>query len=431
MKLVSPRESIEREREAVHTFAMKIEESLQVISDRAASRVCEQVPSYRNNADSTLREDVAAHCHYVFKTFVRSLMEQRPSRRAEFEVAATYSMRRVTQNIPLADFLQAFRISQMTLWEMILELTADHPELSAAATASVQYVMQVIEAGSTAAAESYIEAQQYLLADADRAARDLVEDLLAGRPPAMGIRQDSLRDAGFVQSSKIVVGVGGTVDDTGDKRVIARALGQAAQAGAQGVVTIRGTEIVGIFPVSDQGSSSLLARLRPVLQAMNQNGLQVSFGTSTVHESLDDVPKAYREAAMARSSRYAVPGVHSLESLSAFEYLVTRADETARRLITPRIHRFVEEDDDADGLYIVTLVAYVESNLNAKATAAKIYVHSNTAYARLDRIAERTGKDMRNFADVLDLLVAVRLLAPRRASFQFPAGAGGRFTTSG
>jgi DNA-binding PucR family transcriptional regulator len=95
---------------------------------------------------------------------------------------------------------------------------------------------------------------------------------------------------------------------------------------------------------------------------------------------------------------------------------MSQPGETVRRLISPAVRRFIEEDVAADPIYIETLLAYVDDELNAKAAAEKLYAHSNTAYYRLDRIAERTGKDLRRFDEVLNLLVAVKILVPRDVS---------------
>jgi DNA-binding PucR family transcriptional regulator len=85
-------------------------------------------------------------------------------------------------------------------------------------------------------------------------------------------------------------------------------------------------------------------------------------------------------------------------------------------LIDARVRAFVEDELASDGPFLETLNAYVEANLNAKLAAEKLGVHVNTAYYRLDRIAERTGQDLRSFQAVLDLVVAVRLLRGRSRS---------------
>jgi sugar diacid utilization regulator len=48
--------------------------------------------------------------------------------------------------------------------------------------------------------------------------------------------------------------------------------------------------------------------------------------------------------------------------------------------------------------------------MNAKAAAERLLIHVNTAHHRLGRIAEKTGYDLRRLADVIDLLIAVRLV---------------------
>jgi DNA-binding PucR family transcriptional regulator len=69
----------------------------------------------------------------------------------------------------------------------------------------------------------------------------------------------------------------------------------------------------------------------------------------------------------------------------------------------------VAEDRENGGHLIDTLLAYAESDLNAKAAAERLLIHVNTAHYRLGRIAERTGCDLRRLPDVIDLLIAVRL----------------------
>jgi DNA-binding PucR family transcriptional regulator len=40
----------------------------------------------------------------------------------------------------------------------------------------------------------------------------------------------------------------------------------------------------------------------------------------------------------------------------------------------------------------------------------RLHLHVNTAYYRLERIAERTGCYLRRLADVMELIIAIRLL---------------------
>ena len=85
----------------------------------------------------------------------------------------------------------------------------------------------------------------------------------------------------------------------------------------------------------------------------------------------------------------------ALSSLSTFNHLVLSNEGTARRPIDQKIRQFIEEDLAAGGSYIDTINAYVASDLNAKVAAELLHLHVNTAYYRLERIAERTGLDLR------------------------------------
>ena len=60
-------------------------------------------------------------------------------------------------------------------------------------------------------------------------------------------------------------------------------------------------------------------------------------------------------------------------------------------------------------MLIATLRAYAEADVNVKVAAALLFVHPNTARYRLAKIEERTGLDLRRFADVQELLIAVRI----------------------
>jgi len=102
--------------------------------------------------------------------------------------------------------------------------------------------------------------------------------------------------------------------------------------------------------------------------------------------------------------------VLALPLLSSFDYLVQRDDETARRLIRPQVRQFVADDLAAGATLVTTLVEFAACDMNAKTAAERLHVHVNTAYYRLERIAERTGCDLRRLADVMELLIAVRLL---------------------
>ena len=70
-------------------------------------------------------------------------------------------------------------------WEAILETVTDD-ESRAAALSVVSIVIRYINVAATYASEAYLEAESLLQAQGERLRRDLLEDLLDGRPPAPG-----------------------------------------------------------------------------------------------------------------------------------------------------------------------------------------------------------------------------------------------------
>lgn len=125
-----------------------------------------------------------------------------------------------------------------------------------------------------------------------------------------------------------------------------------------------------------------------------------------------------------------ISGVRSLHALKPLDYLITRADSVAHRLIPPKLRTFIEDDLAGDGALIATLQEYAASDLNAKVAANRLHVHVNTAYYRLDVIAERTGCNVRSFSDLEEILIAIRLLSTHAPRSTARSQAGGGSTSA-
>src|SRR6266540_1830858 len=382
------------------------------------SAVWEQVPAYRESPDPRLREGVAVHLEAVFRVLLARLVESRPAQAADFPTTRDQAFRRVGQGVALADFLRAFRVGQMTLWQGVLAAARNDAQAREAALSVVGDVMQLIEVGSTVAAEAYLEAQQRQMADSDRVRRDLLEDLLARRDLSAGPKQTLLRVAGLEPGTTLLVHSAAPVTPVAGEHVLSAAAGRdprGAVAGTEGLALARQDEIVGVMPVPARGPATTVANLRRAVADLQRRQVPLAVGISTVHSGLNEVPEAYAEACVARDGLGERPDVIALPALSSFDYLVLREDETARRMVRPRLRRFLEEDAARGGALITTLTEYIACDRNAKTAARRLHIHVNTAYYRLERIAERTGCDLRSFTGVLELLIAVRLLGSGRS----------------
>jgi DNA-binding PucR family transcriptional regulator len=267
--------------------------------------------------------------------------------------------------------------------------------------------------GSSVAAASYLKAQQLELAEDDRVRRDLVEDLVAGREIQGEPKRALALDCGLGPDTPVLVVLAVPAAALRPGQSLRAALSTVRStvgADQRGLAIIRQDQIVAVLPVTADGASALRG-LERAHRSVSRLGIDLVVGSSTVHSGMSGVPEAYREAVIAREALAGTPGIKALSTLSVVDYMVLREDTTARRLIRPELRQFIEEDLARDGVLIQTLMEYVANDLNAKLAATKLHVHVNTAYYRLERIAERTGSDLRSFADLEELLIAVRLIA--------------------
>ncbi len=408
----------------VRSIVAAVHDSFDDLVTVCVERTWEQVPAYAASSDHTLREDLRRHIDAVFRAVLATILEGRPAERADFPTTAAQARRRVRQGVSLADFLQAFRLNQVSLWEKVLEAAGPDPETRDAALALATHVMQVIEVGSTVAAEAYVETQQVLLAETDRVRRDLLEDLLAGRDVSAGPKQVALRRAGIEPATPLMVLSAVLVGEVDSDQTLHDAVHAAGRelGGPRGFHVARHDEVIGVVPASPDGAVAVVRRLRQAQERLAGRGVSLVVGISTVHAGPAGVAAAYAEACVARDGLRAVPGVLALPELSTFDYLVLRDDPVSLRLVRDEVRTFVEEDRERGGGLVETLLEYVACDLNAKTAAENLHLHVNTAYYRLERIAERTGCDLRSFADVQELLIAVRLLTGARREDRSPAG---------
>lgn len=378
----------------------------------ATHSIWEQIESYSSLQDAVLRSDVEAHCRQIFLSFLGTVDERRHPVRSDFPWTARHALHRVDLGISLSDFMKAFRIGQIALWEGVLDGVGEHPATKDAALRLVGELMRAVEVASTAAAEAFVEAQQFSVADQTRLARDLLDDLLEGRPPTIRRRQEMLTDVGLAEDSTLLVAVGSYAvpgDETGARAGQAM-LRTALNNPGRGLTAVRHDEVVAVLPVDPGEEERTLGRLRGSVARLAGHGVFPCVGVSAVQGGLADVPAAYEEACLARRSLRGRTGLQSLAQMSTLDYLVQTHDRTARRLVRPAVRDFVAEDLAAGGTYVATLRQYVACDLNAKLAAMQLHVHANTVYYRLERIAERTGCDVRRVESVIDLLIAVSIV---------------------
>lgn len=377
--------------------------------DRGVERIFSEIPAYSRIAHTSFVDDVRDHVDVHHDAVIRSLAARRPLEGEELAFIRARAARRVGR-IPLGDFMQGFRVYMEVLWEALLESAVDEQAREAALEVA-GIVIRYLNSAASEAADVYVEAERLLLAQGDRVRRDLLDDLLAGRPPAPGPKLIAARDAGLHPPVPCVVIVALPLTPPEDEhalRAVAVALARAVGSALQPLTVSRHDQLVLIARVEGD-VRDLVEALARAQEHLASGGTTLAIGVSAVHNALDRVADAYAEAQAALERTRTTGGVLALPVMSAFDCLTLFGRETARQRIPASVRQFVAEDLADGRVLTATLLEYVASDFNARLTAERLYVHPNTARYRLGKIEERTGCNLRSVADVIDLLIAVRV----------------------
>lgn len=400
---------------AMERVAERLRANSASMAEESVKRFRREIPGYAEIDDRALLDDVADHVreHHAAIAAVLTSGEQASARQLEF--IRPHAALRARRGVPLADFMHAFRIGHLVVWESVLELAEDVEGMRTALDV-VGTLITYIDHASTNAAEAYLEAQQLLVAEGERVRRDLLEELLAGREPSPGPRQAAARAAGIAPGAACVVIVGTPVAEPTDElalRVAASRISKALGGPVPALAVARQDEVVVIWALAER-DRELTEPLERARQQLLREGTSLAIGASIAPSGAGAIGIAYRDALAAIERLPPEGGVLSLSSVRLSDFLTMRPDETALRLVDPRIRQFLDDDAARNGTLTNTLLQYADADMNARVAADRLFIHVNTAYQRLDRIAERTGLDMRRFADVQELLASARLLAAAR-----------------
>jgi hypothetical protein len=380
--------------------------------ERAVVALRDEIPAYRDGGErfvDDLRDSVRAH----FGVKLAALLEERMVTLEDIGFVRAAATRRARAGYALEDYLNAFRVGQQAFWEAVLDCAGESPFGHEAALALAGPLMRYCDFASTHAARAYVEYQQYMVADADRERRDLLEHLLAGDVPSHGPLLTAAQAYGIGADARMLVAAAVTVDAGADDdapHVGSAAIACAGLNDAKTLVVVRQTEIVAVLVLGpDADPCRLCDRVEALQVRLRREGVALAMGVSTVAAGVGDLPRAYEEAHVALAGVGDDGGVAALARLSPFDYLALRADDTARRLVNGRLRAFLDEDRERGRVLTATIRALAESDLNVRLAAERLQVHPNTAQYRLRRIEERTGRNPRRIADLLDLLVAIAL----------------------
>ncbi|HEX3909244.1 MAG TPA: helix-turn-helix domain-containing protein [Solirubrobacteraceae bacterium] len=405
--------------------AADVQERLEHIADMLIARrralaseivlqVKREIPEYRSPPGEAA-EHIAAHIDALAATVRGRRLE--PS---DYDFIAPHAARRARDGVPLSTFLHAFRLGIRVLWDTVVADTGTDVQARAAALSATRPFLESLNASSTQAAAAYLEAQETLAAEGAGARRDLLEQLLAGRPVSNPRLRSLAAEAGLQEHTHCAVVVAMASEagppEPDEARAAANELIQAASGVVRPLSVARHDELVIVRALRAHDLAKLSQRLGAAQLDLAQRGIPLRLGISTEHAGRARVPNAYAEAHRAAQSTGADGGVLSLSELSPADYLASHADEVAARLVPEAVRSFISEDLQRDGALVETVLAYAAADMNLSRTAERLHIHVNTARYRLTRIAERTGCEPRSLGDMMDLVLAIKMLAGPRTT---------------
>jgi hypothetical protein len=385
---------------------------VELLAPQATAAICDAIPAYTDHGEP-LFSDVVDQVVRNYRANLAMLLEDKELTLEDISFVRGAAMRRARAGIALEDYLNAYRVGQQFLWESIMSSASETPVGRQAALSLATEIFTYTNFASTHAGRAYVEFQQYAVADADRERRDLLENLLAGELPARGPLLAAAHAYGIGTDSPMMLTTAVPVDPEIDPDALHGVSATMARSplGVPGpLVVLRQAEIVALHVLGPGVDPMVLCqRLEDLQQRLRAEGVGLAIGISTTAFEVGELPRAYLEARAALELLTDEGGVAALPRMAPFDYLALRADDTAARLVDPAIRRFLEEDRSRGGVLIATIRALAEANLNMRAASERLFVHTNTAHYRLNRVEQRTGRNPRRIADLFELLVAIAL----------------------
>jgi hypothetical protein len=384
----------------------KLLANLDALVDAAVEAIRAEIPAYAARDEGffgDVTEQVAAH----YRTKLTAFLEERTVTLEEVAFIRGAATRRARAGLALEDYIAAYRVGEKVLWDAVVSAAGRSPQGQEAALTLAAPLMRYVDFVTTHAARSYVEFQQFALADADRERRDLLEQLLTGEWPAQPELRAAAGTYGVGPETPLVAVVAVASGGADAAHTVSAAIARAAGLKAPPLVVVRRDEIVAVASGAD--ARGLSERVAAAHGRLSAEGVPFAVAVSTVANGPSELPRVYAEARYAVVGLPESGGVVALPSLSAFEYLTSRTDDTVRRLVDPRVRRVLAEDRERGSVLATTVQAFADADLSLRVTAERLHIHPNTAQYRLRRLEERTGRSPRHFEDLVELLVAIAL----------------------
>lgn len=152
------------------------------------------------------------------------------------------------------------------------------------------------------------------------------------------------------------------------------------------------------------------------VEVLDGRGFPASAGVGRKVASLDQIVNSYRDARLALTRALTGPdgpgAVQRFEDFTVADIAISTASEDqlrgrARDLLA-RL--------DGSGPILETLMAYLDNSLSINDTANGLHIHPNSVRYRISRAEELIGSSLRDLSTIVDIYLAVQIMARTRSS---------------
>jgi len=146
--------------------------------------------------------------------------------------------------------------------------------------------------------------------------------------------------------------------------------------------------------------------------ALNFNGVKINIGIGRYYESIENLPKSYKEALEALNLGKKIVGsgkVIHFNDLGIYKLLLDVSDKNQLKdFALNYLQPLIKQDEQHGTELIATLEAYLRNDKKICKTAKELFVHRNTIRYRIKKISDILGIDMSDGEMLFDIYFSLK-----------------------
>jgi len=379
--------------------------------------VLAEVHAFTQSGNPDVLPELQQQLEQLVAEACRLLGGKRPD---ELGFVAAHARRRAEQKFPLDALLHMHRHTYLGLLRWIrdaaLAAANDTAHVRRVVAAITEFTFEYTSSISTLTTSEYVDHTRLLAeAEGDRRSK-LLDMLLSGYDESDSRAAQLLRRAGYLeQRQSFCVAVARSVDPremenaARAERMVDSISEVLLDLPIRSLIDVRDNLVTVVLSGTRRMSGwtapqSLLADR--VYEPLRKVGPAAVIGMSADAPSTSHIPRALNEAKLALDFANVADRVMPYSRIPFRHMLVRLASANIQSALPPWLDDLLLADRRVRGIFIETLHAYADANMNVLQTAKALSLHPNTIYARMQKIEDITGRSALGYHALTELLFA-------------------------